>query len=344
MGIVAVVGGGPAGSAAALAAIRAGAEVELYERSGPNRDKPCGDALVKESVPELRIMGIADAKDISGIDVYESRLEGANGTIWSKRHPDDCWIAPRTKLDSTLRQLAEDAGAHVRLNTTVLSVERLQDRRFCLTLRTNTGVSRRLVDAVVLAHGVNCRISRDWGVDGSPTRVPAVSRYQAGQHTVGLHFTFDPETFGPGYVWAFGVSDDSSNVGIFALDRKKMRTAMSRFDERQRGLHASEYIPRWRGAYEPLWTGRARQWCAGDGGLISCGDAAGIVDPLTGEGIGPALISGRMAGQAAVRFIDGSPGAADDYNEWLLNWAEEKYDLGYGRRRLRMKLNQTGTV
>lgn len=343
MGVVAVIGGGPAGSAAAYAAANAGAQVLMFERSGPNRDKACGDALVKEAVPELRGMGIRDARDISGEIVVESSLEGADGTLWRKPHPDDCWIAPRTLLDQTLRGVAQSAGTDLRYKTSVLDVEQDPRGRFRLKTRNGVGLSEIQADAVVLAHGVNGRLSADWGIDGLPIKVPAVSRYQNGAPPKGLHFRFEPEKYGPGYVWEFPVDSASLNVGIFSLERTDIRSAMNKYEAAAESASAvAPETTKWRGAYEPLWTGEGRAWCAGGGGIISCGDAAGVVDPLTGEGIGPALLTGRMAGLAAAEFAQGSPEAAKSYSHWLYDWAGRKYDINHGRRKLRSQLNNTG--
>ncbi|MEV6767388.1 NAD(P)/FAD-dependent oxidoreductase [Nocardia sp. NPDC051030] len=336
---VAVVGGGPAGSSAAYWATRSGAQVVQFERSGPNRDKACGDALVKEAVPELREMGILDAGTIQGQVIGESSLEAADGTTWRKEHPGDCWLAPRKLLDQTLRDRAEDIGVDLRYRTTVLNAEPAADGGFLVKYRGPQGSSSLRADAVVLAHGVNCRLSQDLGIDGSPIRVPAVSRYQEGVPPAGLHFRFDPDKFGPGYIWEFPVSDNYLNVGIFSLDRTDLRVAMDRYA----GAFDTE-TTKWRGAYEPLWTGAGRSWSVAGGGIISCGDAAGIVDPLTGEGIGPALATGRMAGQAAAEYAIGSPESARSYSDWLFDWAETKYDAERGRRAIRHQLNRTGLV
>ncbi|WP_336087699.1 NAD(P)/FAD-dependent oxidoreductase [Nocardia sp. SSK8] len=340
--IVAVVGGGPAGSSAAYWATASGAQVVQFERSGPNRDKACGDALVKEAVPELREMGILDASAIRGQVIGESSLEAADGTTWRKEHPGDCWLAPRKLLDQTLRDRGEHLGVDLRYRTTVLGVEPTADGGFTVQFRGEAGRSSLRADAVVIAHGVNGKLSQDLGIDGAPIRVPAVSRYQEGIPPAGLHFRFEPEKYGPGYIWEFPVSADSLNVGIFSLERTDLRIAMDRYT-------AAVGVPetgttKWRGAYEPLWTGQGRRWSAAGGGIISCGDAAGIVDPLTGEGIGPALATGRVAGRAAAEYAHGARESALSYSDWLYDWAEAKYDSHRGRRSLREQLNHTGLV
>lgn len=58
----------------------------------------------------------------------------------------------------------------------------------------------------------------------------------------------------------------------------------------------------WRGGMGPLWSGNGRQWHS-TSGMISCGDAAGLIDPINGEGLTAALLSGRRAGKAVAQYL-----------------------------------------
>ena len=59
--------------------------------------------------------------------------------------------------------------------------------------------------------------------------------------------------------------------------------------------------------------------------MVSCGDAAGLVDPISGEGLTAALVSGKRAGAAVASFLSGEPGALDDYSRWVRDWAQARY-------------------
>ena len=61
-------------------------------------------------------------------------------------------------------------------------------------------------------------------------------------------------------------------------------------------------------------------------GIVSCGDAAGLVDPRCGEGLTAALVSGGRAGASVSSFLLGKTGALDEYSNWLRNWAKDRYD------------------
>jgi flavin-dependent dehydrogenase len=59
--------------------------------------------------------------------------------------------------------------------------------------------------------------------------------------------------------------------------------------------------------------------------VVSCGDAAGLVDPISGEGLTAALVSGKRAGAAVASFLSGKPGALDAYSRWVRDWGQARY-------------------
>jgi flavin-dependent dehydrogenase len=62
-----------------------------------------------------------------------------------------------------------------------------------------------------------------------------------------------------------------------------------------------------------------------EAGVVSCGDAAGLVDPISGEGLTAALVSGKRAGAAVASFLSGKPGALDAYSRWAHDWGQARY-------------------
>src|SRR6202008_539360 len=98
----------------------------------------------------------------------------------------------------------------------------------------------------------------------------------------------------PGYRWLFPMGDGRANTGVFvpATASGAVIKALGRsFLERRHGAASVS----WRGGVGALWSGRGKVW-HNNAGLVSCGDAAGLIDPLTGEGITAALLSGEAAG------------------------------------------------
>ena len=117
----------------------------------------------------------------------------------------------------------------------------------------------------------------------------------------GLRFYFD-KIMPRGYSWAFDADDDMVNVGVGSL------TDPPRFEVKQHATAMPAVWPNlsasiWRGGVIPLWSGKATAWHS-DLGVISCGDAAGVADPVTAEGIGQALLTGSWAGECARDYID----------------------------------------
>lgn len=74
-----------------------------------------------------------------------------------------------------------------------------------------------------------------------------------------------------------------------------------------------------------LWSGRGVKW-HDRRGLIAAGDAAGLIDPLSGEGISAALFSGAQAGVAIAQYLGGSPITLDDYTDWVRSWGYAAYN------------------
>ena len=89
-------------------------------------------------------------------------------------------------------------------------------------------------------------------------------------------------------------------------------------------LGVSGVVPT-RGGVLPLWSGKGTAW-SHKAGVVSCGDAAGLVDPISGEGLTAALVSGKRAGEAVASFLSGNFGALDGYSRWVR-------DLGAGALR-----------
>ena len=79
-----------------------------------------------------------------------------------------------------------------------------------------------------------------------------------------------------------------------------------------------------RGGLGALWSSKGIKWHH-ETGVISCGDAAGLVDPTSGEGLTAALASGKHAGSAVASFLAGQPGALVEYSRWVRDWGQDRY-------------------
>jgi geranylgeranyl reductase family protein len=303
---ICIVGGGPAGCAAALTASLQPDQVLLLEAQSPWREKPCGDAITHSGTTALERLGVnaEDLRDLGGklfahIDIY------ARGERFLEFRGDDTtgWMVRRNKLDQLLRDRAS-RHCTVRYGATACGI-RQDGHGFSITLANAEGKSREeRCRFVIIATGARSQLSRRLGLSGNAINAPSLTTYRIRriEPDFGLRFLFD-KSLRPGYSWEFDADSDTVNIGVCAL------AGLPGHEIKKRSLAAAANWPSlpnsvWRGGSIPLWSGEGATWHS-DAGLVSCGDAAGIADPLTAEGIGPALETGIWAGNCARNYVNG---------------------------------------
>ncbi len=289
-----VVGAGPAGSAAALGALRArpGARVLLLDRADFPRDKSCGDGVAPHALDELARLGVGDLL-ADRVPVRRLRLVSPGGQEVATRMRRPTWVVPREVLDARLVQAAVDAGAVLERRT----VRRLDDLDAEVVVGADgaNGVVRRLVGAPRQpGHALALAVR---GYAPSP---PGDEPEQA--------IVMDASGW-PAYAWRFDAGDGTSNVGFGML----LPHLQARGDAPKEYLHRRlvELLPgteatRLVSHHLPLSSARP---APAHGRVLLAGDALSLINPLTGEGIYYALHSGRLAGQAAV-LSPADPGPA----------------------------------
>jgi flavin-dependent dehydrogenase len=310
---VAIVGGGPAGSVLAARLAAHGREVVVLERAPRWRWRACGVFASPAAVDALRDVGLADDVLRSVVrPVPAMRVETAAGTTFRLTYGADCGGPmavgfDRSRLDPALLGLARSAGADVRLSATVIDADVVAGT---LTVRDADGATTGLRASVVVgADGLRSAIARAAGV-ARPVRLgPRIGL------TYHLH---DPDLGAPrdarmrilrdGYVGIAPVPGDRVNVGIVLGTSWRPVLAHDGAEAIARsvveGIPATADDPaRWRSgpacdAVEGAWPlGHRVTRRAGDGWLL-VGDAAGFLDPFTGEGLHRALVSAELAARA----------------------------------------------
>jgi menaquinone-9 beta-reductase len=307
---VAVVGAGPGGSAAAHYLAQGGLAVTLVDRAAFPRDKTCGDGLTPRAVAILHDMGVLPAllsagQPISAVDVF---APGGHATAASispvAGAPVPMLVVPRLTLDDLVRRRAMHSGAHFEGQVWVTG---LQQTGGGVTVHGSgpEGHVAIAARAAVIATGAATALPASLGlVPAAPRRMLAGRAYYA--RTAGpaerIQLRFDDVPL-PGYGWLFPTSATSANVGVGYFPsasgaRRRPQTTKAAFD---RFVAARGMAPRIGGARRlgpmrgyPLRTDFPDVRTFGDRVLL-VGEAAGLVNPLTGEGIDYALESGQLA-------------------------------------------------
>ena len=291
-----VVGAGPAGSATALGALAEdpGLRVLLLDRSDFPRDKSCGDGIAPHVLDALRPVGAADVVD--GWAPLRD-LELAHGDV-SVAGPmrREVHVVPRRVLDARLVERAVAAGAVLRTH-----------RATSLT-RTSTPVVSGVLsaDVVVGADGAHSFIRTALLGRRREPRAIAIRGYapttreMAGRQVIRYGTRRQPS-----YAWAFDRGDGLANVGYGELlpgERRGGAPSRRLLLEQLEALvpGAASTGDDWRGHHLPLSTWR---WDQPDGPVLLVGDAAGLVNPMTGEGIYYAVATGIAAGRTAARTV-----------------------------------------
>lgn len=319
---VIAVGGGPAGAAAALHARRLGLRVLLLDKARFPRDKTCGDALSGRSVTELRLLGLLDeVRALPGSIIRRIVFGSPSGHAASilLRLPgqtatadgpviEGC-VVPRLHLDALLFDRARTAADRCLEGFAVRDLIHEGNRVVGVIGRTADGKEAEFRGRVILgADGFSSVVARRTGLyrhQPEHTMV-AVRCYYEGvdglDDQIELHFL---DAVLPGYFWLFPVGPGRANVGIgmnhadLARQGVDLRQALdhavtsARFRSRFAGARALERPVGWN-----LPVGSIRRPTCGEGFLL-LGDAAGLIDPFTGEGIGNALCSARLAAETA---------------------------------------------
>lgn len=342
---VVVVGAGPAGASAAYAAAVAGRQVLLLEKAALPRYKTCGGGIIGPSRDSLP----------PGFDLpFRERVYAVtfslNGRLTRTRRSRRMLfgLIDRPEFDAQLVEHAQKAGAVLRTGVTVSRVE-----------QHGSAVPDRRTVAVVTSDGETVLARAVVGADGSASRIGAHVGVKMDQVDLGLEAEIPvPEPvaedwagralidWGPmpgSYGWVFP-KGRTLTVGVISARGEGAATKRYLEDFIARlGLAGFEpaissgHLTRCRSDDSPLSRGR----------VLVCGDAAGLLEPWTREGISFALRSGRLAGEWAVRIAEAHD--AVDARRQALNYAFAiksglGVEMGVGRRLLGVFERRPGVV
>ena len=300
-----VVGAGPAGSTAAYRLSKAGADVLLVDRARFPRDKPCGGGVTGRAA-RLLPFSIEPVVEhvVTAVDLrlrYGKTLARGDGQPL-------VYMTQRKRLDHFLAQKAVQAGAELREGAKVSEVEVRAD-----------GVAVEGIEAQVLvgADGVNGITARALELGGN--RVVGVALEGNMPHA-----RMDPDPYDGrlalelgvvpgGYGWVFPKGDHANfGVGGWPEEGPRLRHHLRRLCEG----HGARFddLEELRGYRLPL---REPKATLARGRALLVGDAAGLIDPVSGDGMFEGFLSAQYASEAVVDLLEGRAESLDPYGPRL---------------------------
>jgi geranylgeranyl reductase family protein len=298
-----VVGGGPAGSTTAYRLAEAGASVLLADKATFPRDKPCGGGMTLRAVRQCPVDPTPVVEE--WVDEIELRFRYRSSVVHRAAEPV-VWMTQRRRLDAFLLDSARERGAEVREGTKVEIGE---------GNTVTVGGERVTADALVGADGANGITAKAVGLgqgivygvayEGN-IRYPAISQKRYSRRLV-LELADIPG----GYAWVFPKSDHANvGVGGWQSEGPKLREHLKRACTAH-GLEL-EQLEELRGHRLPLRRPGTR--IAGERVLL-VGDAAGLIDPVSGDGMYECFVSGRLASAAVLDLLAGRTSTLEPYEQ-----------------------------
>ncbi len=309
---VAIVGGGPSGSAAAHYLASRGHSVLVCEKKTFPREKTCGDGLTPRAVKVLEEMGLRDElgtwERVDGLRVHASGKTMEIPFPKLEAFCDYGYVKPRKDLDRIVLDHAEAAGAKVLYATEALSP--IFDRGVVTGLVAKREGTTEEISArwVVCAEGAGTRFARALGRVRNldyPMGFAIRQYFESPMHRSGwfegyLGVSLGPDAL-PGYGWVFPVGDGTVNVGVGLLSTFGGWRDIN-LSELQ-GHFVKSLPPEW-GVRADTATSKPRAgrlfmghsvWPPHGPGFVMVGDAAGMINPCNGEGIAYGYETGRIA-------------------------------------------------
>jgi geranylgeranyl reductase family protein len=336
-----IAGAGPAGSTAARLLAEDGAKVLLLDKHRFPRDKPCGGGVT------LRAASVQDL-DLSPVierTIYAARFSLRLGDTFDRTYPEPLtYMTQRCRLDALLAERAASAGAAFHDGEAVKSVEAGdsalerpsssarpealvgragQPRPVSVTTSHATYTARVLIAAdgangiTGRATGLTPRFEEAVALEGNLPYTPDIP--EEWREYVGL----DLGGLAGGYGWVFP-KGEHLNVGVGAWKYAAFTLRPKLADLcRRHGLDTAR-LENLRGHHLPLRTAGAP---IARGPVALAGDAAGLIDPLSGEGIHMAFASGRLAADHSLRYLAGETTCMASYEQAVDEQLQPELDV-----------------
>jgi geranylgeranyl reductase family protein len=315
---VIVVGAGPSGSAAATALSQKGHDVLLLDRKSFPRDKACGDGIPAGAIELLYSLGMKERIQAANFySVDKLLLSSPRGHVVEanlkpgQRFGADSYVVPRLKFDALIKEHAVDSGAEFRQAQVKEPI--IEDGRVVgVRARINGSVKEISAKVVIGADGVTSVVARSIRPNRHQDKHRAVALRAYIEDIEELpkevEFYLYKDIL-PGYAWIFPLGEGRANIGLgMRLDKFRGRTQsleemlgvfldMPQISARLENGGKLQDVAVWQ-----LNFGSQDMRRAYDGALL-IGDAAGLINPLTGGGIHNGLVSAKLASETASQAL-----------------------------------------
>jgi digeranylgeranylglycerophospholipid reductase len=326
---IVVIGAGPAGCLAALTSARAGCRTLLVEKH-PQIGEPlcCAEGIslcgLTDNIPLDRSWVAAD--------IERCYLLSPKGVTVEFIHPDAGFVLSRQRFEQGMADQAAAQGCEIATRTEATELLASDNRGRFRGIRLRRGTSEFTVgcEVIIAADGIESLVARWAGLD---TALPLERMDSAAQFLFGgvpdldptrMEFYFDTEIAPGGYAWVFPKGNGTANVGLAlapsVAGRVKAGTMLHEFVRRRFNDGTPKPISRHAGGI-PEFVGRKFML---KGNIMVTGDAARLLDSLTGAGIANALRSGRLAAEAAVEYVRSGRGDQRILRRYPERWMAER--------------------
>lgn len=334
---VIVVGAGPGGSSAAAFLARAGRDVLLLDKAKFPRDKPCGDAQGPNSRDILKELGVYEAmmKAPACEKIYGLEFASPGGDILQVLKTEvRGFCTPRKIFDNMVKDAAVKSGAELMEEFRVTDLL-FEDGKVCGVSGVHQGEPISVHSKLVIgADGAYTIVGRKLGLFPQDPKHYCYSirtYYENAKGMEGKIGIYADKYISPGYSWIFSLGNGMVNVGsgmlaaAYAKSDKTLEELLNIFITRnkfaQERLGDAKEVGTFKGWRQPMGGQATKNYAPG---VLLVGDAASFINPITGEGIGEALKSGKMAAEVCGKALE-----KNDFSEETLRDYERKWRASF---------------